>query len=222
MTTTALALALALVNLAATRAGQCRTAQITFRVRADPAAGRLEVERAPDPYGRGILCTRFEVQPDSAPVRLRFTRGLDSCDPASPRFNESLQPAGPVERSGSLMVEHIAAGAAGAKTDKPMMYSSPASASRRLQNPDFPPGCGGGSGARVLPDDAFGGARECQESCMWCSASLWQNFAVHLEPLEPYAAAYCLPIRCAGEAAAAAALSTKRGRPIIDQSRKWS
>ena len=36
---------------------------------------------------------------------------------------------------------------------------------RRLQNPDFPPGCGSGSGARTLPDDAFGGARDCQESC---------------------------------------------------------
>jgi hypothetical protein len=41
-------------------------------------------------YGRGILCTRFEIHPESAPVVLRFTRGADSCDPASPNFNRTV------------------------------------------------------------------------------------------------------------------------------------
>ena len=35
-------------------AGQCRTAQLTFGVRADPAAGALDVQRAPVPYGPGL------------------------------------------------------------------------------------------------------------------------------------------------------------------------
>jgi|EP01047_Picozoa_sp_COSAG01_P081288 hypothetical protein len=175
--------ALLLCLAQACSAQQCRTAQITFGVHADPDAGTLNVDRTPVPYGRGILCTRFVLAEDSAPVVMRFTRGANSCDPQHPDyFNTTRSHVGTLEGGQSLMLE----GAAAAQTKR-----------RRTQNPDFPPGCGGGSGARELPTDAQGGARDCQESCMWCSASLWQTFAVHLEV--PYAEPYCLPIFCGGE-----------------------
>jgi hypothetical protein len=61
---------------------------------------------------------------------------------------------------------------------------------QRRQAQDFPPVCG----ANMAP------GTDCQESVMWCSASLWQPFGVHLEA--PGVAPYCQLIRCGGEAEA--------------------
>ena len=58
----------------------------------------------------GILCTRFELLPGSAPVVLRFTRGADSCDPASPRFNDTNSTAITIEGGESIMIEDAADG----------------------------------------------------------------------------------------------------------------
>jgi hypothetical protein len=59
---------------------------------------------------------------------------------------------------------------------------------RQRQMEDFPPTCG----ANMAP------GTDCQESVMWCSASLWQPFGVHLTA--PGVEPYCLIVHCGGEA----------------------
>jgi hypothetical protein len=162
--------------------GQCRNAQIIYRVDFDGES--IGIDRTPTPYGRGILCQRFVMADDSAPVVMRITMRPESCDPAHPEFNRTHS------SSALLRGENVSMG---------LGDDDAVDARRRTQNPDFPPGCGSGSGARVLPTDAYGGARDCQESCMWCSASLWMGFAVHFEDPDGVAEPFCQPIRCAGE-----------------------
>eukprot|EP01048_Picozoa_sp_COSAG05_P006633 COSAG05_NODE_440_length_9809_cov_10.743769_2_plen_200_part_00 len=162
--------------------GQCRTAQITYEITADAEAGTIDVDRSPKPYGRGILCQRFIMANDSAPVIMRITMRPGSCDSSHPDFNLTVSGTA-LDGGGTVDLEDVAA-----------------EARRRVQNPDFPPGCGsGGGGARELPTDAYGGARDCQESCMWCSGSLWMGFAVHFEDPRGVAAPFCQPIHCNGE-----------------------
>eukprot|EP01044_Picomonas_judraskeda_P006459 COSAG03_NODE_644_length_6518_cov_2.496806_6_plen_177_part_00 len=151
--------------------GACRTAQITFDSSLSGETRSLEVQYSPQPYGRGILCVQHRVSPESlAPISWRVTMGAASCDPSHPSFNDT-------GFNGTLGQEG---------PEGPAEQAALPPSRRQVQ--DFPPVCG----AHMAP------GTDCQETVMWCSASLWQPFGVHLE--SQGVAPYCLIIRCGGEA----------------------